>query len=237
MNEINISVTAGLEDDEGSIFADEKIVVTKINKEFKQQDKLKGVERQFTIFNNIYCSQMVNKKHGKKQNFYVNLTYLNVKPQHVFSIAWNCLITTAVFFIVSILFVYLEWFSSADGWFKSLQIDGAIVSVSVSLTVSLCVIFLLMTILRTHDSFFLLSRHGGIPILEFQNNKPEKKSFDLFFDKLKAHIVKAQQISKLEPTRQLTLELKELRRLKDEKMIAEDLYEKAKNTIFSNSAF
>lgn len=209
---------------------DDEVTINKVNREFHQESKLKGVVREFTIFNDIYCIQMVKKKHGKEQKFRVNLTYLNPEPQRIFILAKRWLLTAFFSIGLSAVIIYL-------GWFSNLQIDQSLLWILTSLIVSFSFIAFLITSLRTSNKIILYSRHGHAPILELLNKNPDRESFFDFINELQKTIVNAQQRSQLKATDQLTLELKELRRLKDEKMLVEKEYEKAKKNIFGNSAF
>lgn len=212
-------------------FTDEEhVAVKKVNHQFQQVSKLKGIVRDFSIFNDIQCYQMVTKKHGGKHKFRINLTYLDPQPERNFILADSWLITAAISAIFSFLLVYA-------GWFSTMQLNQTIVFIMTSVSISFSLIAFLITLLRTHDRVVLFSRYGHVPILEFINKNPDSKAFLKFMDTLGEHILKAQKNSQLSVTGQLKFELKELRRLHEESAIPEEYYEKAKKRIFSNQAF
>ena len=226
MEQINLSAA----EDITEFTDDEHIAVKKINHQFQQKNKLKGIELEFTIFNDIQCYQMTKKKHAGKHKFRINLTYLNPQSERFFSLADNWLITAGVSSILSLLLVYA-------GWFSNMQLNMTLIPIVTVLTGSFSLIAIMMALLKTNDRVIFYSNHGHAPILELINNKPNKEAFQAFINTLNDQILQAQHFSHLCTTDLLKLELKELRRLKHEKVISEVLYEKAKHRIFKNSAF
>lgn len=226
MEQINLA-----SDDDITNFTDEQQVsVDRVNGHFRQQSKLKGIEREFTIFNDIQCYQRVVKKHAGKQKFRINLSYLDPKPERDFILADNWLITAAISAVLSFLIVYA-------GWFSQHNLNHPVLIIMAIASVCFCCIAFLIAILRTNDRLVFYSRFGHAPILEFINNNPEKEHFKTFINTLQKHIVHAQNTAAIPVTDQLTLEIQELRRLKNETVITESVYERAKRRIFKNSAF
>ena len=209
---------------------EEQVDVKQINHEFVQENKLKGEEREFTIFNDGQCYQSVRLKHGGKYKFRANLTYLNAKPRRSFELAEGWLITTAIASILCFLLVYLRWFSQ-------IQMNNQLLTVALSLSISFSLIAFMVGLLKSRDRIMFYSKFGQVPVLELINHKPDRESFKQFIDHLSSYIIKAQHAADLSPTESLVMELKELRRLKDETVIAESQYEQAKKKILQNKAF
>jgi hypothetical protein len=226
MEEINFNT-----DEEITLFTDEEQVrVKKINQEFTQQSNLKGLLYRFTIFNDIHCYQHIQRKHGGKQKFRTNLTYLDPRPVRQSQLAESWLIGSAIFAIISLMLIYLNWFKDSTTP-SSLAITLTILAVTLSLT------SLLFGLFKAEDRIYFLSQYGRAAILELINKNPDKASFDDFMQNLSQHIISAQHKARLDSTQRLTQELKELRRLKDETVISEQKYEQAKRRIFRNKAF
>jgi hypothetical protein len=226
MEEINLSTN-----DDITLFTDEEqVAVDNINQKFTQQSKLKGLVREFTIFNDIQCYQTVKLKHGGKHKFRINLSHLDPKPKRDFVLADNWLITAVISAILSFLLIYI-------GWFSAMQVDQHIFIIITALCISFCFIAFLFAMLKTQDRFLYYSQCGRAPILELINNNPDHESFTEFINLLSSHVIKAQSSADLNPTEKLVMELKELRRLKDETVIPESDYEQAKQKIFRNKAF
>jgi hypothetical protein len=217
--------------DEITLYSDEEqVVIDQVNQEFRQENKLKGELREFTLFNDIYCRQMVNRKHGGQQLFHINLICLDAKPQRDFVLADNWLILAAISTVISFMLVYLVWFSH----FEIDKYLGTILSVA---SISFSIICFLLAMLKTRSRLQFVSKFSHVPVLELMKNKPDKKSFEDFMQSLSQHIISAQSRAKLSTTERLKLEMKELRRLKDENIIAEPIYEQAKTLILRNKAF
>jgi hypothetical protein len=226
MEEINYNP-----DEEITLFTDEEQVsVKKINQEFTQQSHLKGLLYRFTIFNDIQCYQHIQRKHGGKQKFRINLTYLDPRPVHRSHLAESWLISSAIFAIISLMLIYVNWFKGTTTT-SSLAITLTI------LAVTLCLTSFLFGLFKAENRVYFYSQYGRAAILELINNNPDKASFDDFMQSLSSHIISAQNQARLDSTERLTQELKELRRLKDETVISEQKYEQAKQRIFRNKAF
>ena len=226
MEEVNLNT-----DEEITLFTDEEQVsVKKINQEFTQHSSLKGLSYRFTIFNDNQCYQHIQRRHGGKQKFRINLTYLDPKPVHRTHMAESWLIGSAIFAIISMMLIYLNWFKDTTGS-SSLGTTLSIIFVTLSLTSFLFGLF------KAEDRIFFYSQYGRTRVLELINKNPDKASFEDFMQSLSSHIISAQHKARLDKTQRLTQELKELRRLKDETVISEQKYEQAKQRIFRNKAF
>ena len=71
----------------------------------------------------------------------------------------------------------------------------------------------------------------------FRNKNPDSDSFRAFINELVTQINKSKTASNKNNSQLLASELQQLRRLKDETVITEDVYEKAKALIFKHDAF
>lgn len=209
---------------------EEKVVVETINAEFRQEHKLKGEVREFTIFNDIHCYQSVKKKHAGKHKFRVNLSCVNPQPKREFKRADNWLISAAIIFILSLLLIYL-------GWFSHFNLNKHVMTILAIFSLSFSCILFLYALLKTQDKILFYSQYGQIPVLELMNNRPNKNDFSEFINTLSTHIVKAKHGNQIDQAECLRSELKELRRLKDETVIPESVYEQAKKLILRNNAF
>ncbi len=211
---------------------DEHVAVRTIDREFRQESKLKGIVREFTIFNGIQCYQKVTRKHGGKHKFRVNLACLDPEPRRIYNLADNWLIMGAIGLVLSFLLVYLGWFRTPP-----LQISNSLLYILTSVALSFSIIALLLALLKTRDRLVIYSKCGRAPVLELINNNPNKQQFMEFMDSLSRHILLSRRGISSSPTELLAMELKELRRLRDEHAIKEDQYESAKKRIFRNRAY
>jgi hypothetical protein len=209
---------------------DEHIVVKHINFEFVQNSKMKGELREFTVFNDIHCYQKVTRKHRGKKKFRVNLAYMDPMPQRQYILADSWLFVAAISAVVSFLLIYV-------GWFSEMQVNSNIMFILTSLSITFCLLAVLVALLKTQDRLIMHSRFGRAPILEFINNNPDHESFQQFSDMLSRQILLASQRNPASPKEILAQELKELRRLTNESVIPALHYERAKKQIFRNKAF
>ena len=224
----NIDLTAA---EDTTLFTDEEQVkVNKVNHEFKQESRLKGESREFTLFNDSQCYQKINRKHGDKVKFRVSMAYLNPKPTRRFILADGWLIGSAILAVISFLLVYI-------GWFRANPLPSNLMIPLVSGAVTLFIITFLIGLLKTEDRIIYYSQHGHLPLLELINHNPDKAAFEEFTHNLSSMIVSTQHAMSLQTIDLLTSEVRELRRLMNEGVIKEADYEDAKKRIFSNKAF
>lgn len=209
---------------------DEHVAVRNINFEFVQNSKIKGEIREFTIFNDVHCYQKVTKKHRGKQKFRINLAYMDPMPKRDYILAYNWLFVSAISAVVSFMLVYI-------GWFSKLQLNSQIMFILASMSITFSLLSVLIAMLKTQDRLLMYSRCGRAPVLEMMNNNPDQESFQNFSDSLSRQILLASQNSSASPTEKLALELKELRRLRNESVITALQYDRAKRNIFKNKAF
>ena len=87
------------------------------------------------------------------------------------------------------------------------------------------------------DTVYFRSQFGKIRLFELANNNPGKDDFRDFINKIVVQINKSKAAKGMNQSQLLAAELKELRRLKDEKIVPEEAYEKAKRLIFKHGAF
>lgn len=209
---------------------DEHVIVKQVNFEFVQRSKMKGEVREFTVFNDIHCYQKVTRKHRGKQKFRVNLAYMDPMPKREFILADSWLFVAAISAVVSFMLIYV-------GWFSEMQVNSNLMFILTSLSITFCLLAVLVALLKTQDRLIMFSRFGRAPILEFINNNPDHESFQQFSDQLSRQILLASQRNPASPKEILAQELKELRRLRNESVIPALQYERAKKQIFRNKAF
>ena len=89
----------------------------------------------------------------------------------------------------------------------------------------------------SRDRVYFRTRYGRIKLVEVNNNRPNRKQFRDFLKQFVVQIKNTQATRGYSQSKSLARELKELRRLKDDKVIPEKSYEKAKQLIFRHEAF
>jgi hypothetical protein len=220
-------------DDDITLFTDdEQVLVRTINRTFQQRSRLKGVDYEFTIFNDNQCYQKVTRRHGGKHKFRINLGCLDPQPRREYNLADSWLVFAGICAILTFLLVYAGWIRNPP-----VRIDRSLLYILTSFSVSACVISLLLAILKTRDTLVLYSKCGRAPVLELINNNPDHKAFTDFLDDLSRRILLSRKNMSESITQMLALELKELRRLRNEGVILDSQYEAAKQRIFKHEAY
>jgi hypothetical protein len=215
-------------EDEVTQFSDhEKILVEHVNFEFEQSHKLRGMYRKLTIFNDTHCYQSIKNKHRRKYKFRLNLAHLDPRPFRLRNIAWKWLYASLALWCSAAVILFGGWFNSS-----SVISLGIFTGVIVAALLTLLTFFYL-----SHDTVYFRSQFGKIRLFELANNNPGKDDFRDFINQIVMQINKCKAAKGMNQSQLLAAELKELRRLKDEKIVPEESYEKAKQLIFKHGAF
>lgn len=194
-----------------------------INSNLVQQCQAKGEMRNFEIYNDKFIKISIHDLFGDK-SYHINLSMLEPWPIHHRRIAWRWLIA----------FVY---FLFTTGVFFAYQYRHPDVTSSATLLLFIIVFFLLSLV----SLLFLLyqspnvtefrSRYGGCPVISLMQNKPDQESFSRFSKEIKARVLAASQNVTFDKKQMLSFELKELRRLMENKVLSEHDYNLAKNRV------
>jgi hypothetical protein len=205
----------------------EKIPVDHVNFEFEQSNKLQGMLRHLTVFNNSQCYQKIKHKHRRKYKFRINLAYLDPRPFRIRHIVWKWLYISLALWVLDAALLFSGLFDTGSVIFL-----GIVIITTVTALITLLTFFYL-----SHDTVYFRSNFGKIRLLELANNNPDKKSFHVFVNKIVVQINKSKTAQGMNQSQFLTSELKELRRLKDESIVTEESYQRAKRRIFKHEGF
>ena len=223
-DEINLE---GVEDEITEFSDQEAVVVKHTNFEFEQTHKLRGVHRQLSVFNDSQCYQKIKNKHRRKYKFRLDLAYLDPRPFRSRNIVWTWLYTSLALWVAGIAMIALGWFDTG-----SIPMMGLFAGITVAAIITLLAFFYL-----SYDIVYFRSQYGKIRLLELENKRPNQQKFTSFVNKIVVQINKSKTAKGLDQGKFLAAELKELRRLRDEAIIPEGSYEKAKSLIFKHEAF
>lgn len=213
-----------------TLFTDEEQVSIKtVDAVFTQRCPLRGERREFTLFNGGHCHQRVERKLGGKTKHRVNLQILDPTPRQRRELARGWLITSIILAIVSFLLIYRQSLSGPTS-------GGALASWT-AISISLCLIALLLTLFLSRHRIRYVSRYGRVPLLELITNQPSTSKLTDFMRRLSHHIRLSQHHRPRAPTDALSFELRDLRRLRDEGVIGSETYEQAKRRIFAHPAY
>lgn len=242
---IDIVQDAGLDDEDLSQLPGQ-------NKYKYVQNTIKGVERSFTLFDNIYlnyCLENIRpegfkEKHFKDKNVAlctVNLTYIDSKPEKKRYFAWGwfftALITTALAFAISeynpfshkAIYVLKDALSYLKLSHEGMQY----------FTIGLAVfgaIALIISYIRTRQVIIYKSYIGRVPIFQLRCY-PGKKDYKDFIKLLERCIYKAHNRRGITMNYRLVGELKCLREMEKVGIITGSDYEKSRKAIFNHKEY
>ena len=206
---------------------DEHLKLERINFEYVQEQRFKGVRRSFRIFNDTQLNYALKSfRHKDDKNHRINLAYVNTQPGRECTVAWRWLSTAFATIVWSMLLLYV-------GLYTQFKADY-IVIVGVLLG-TFSMLSMLTLYYRTQDKLIFKSYVSDVPLFEVSNHKPGNREFDTFMTHLRQHIELAQD--RMSMHQRLVGELKDLRRVRDEGKISNEQYESARAVIFKQEAF
>lgn len=206
---------------------DAHLKLERINIEYVQEQRFKGVRRSFRIFNDTQLNYALKSfRHKDDKNHRINLAYVNAQPERECTVAWRWLSTAFATIVWSMLLLYV-------GLYTQFRADY-IVIVGVLLG-TFSMLSMLTFYYRTQDKLIFKSFVGDVPLFEVSNHKPGNREFDAFMTLLRQHIELAQD--RMTMHQRLVGELKDLRRIRDEGKICNEQYELARAVIFRHEAF
>ena len=222
-NEINLRSP-----DDTTLFDDEEDVkIEFVNFEFSQSSRMRGTELEITVFNDTHCHHKISKKGKSKHKYRINIAYLDPRPFRRRVIAKKWAYATGAGLLVTLV-------SAFGGLFDF----GSRIHISTTSSLFLVTLFLLlMTLHQSRNRVVFRSAIGKVKLLELFNHNPDKSAFREFVDQFTQQIKSARQLRDLPPSSMLAKELQELRRLKDERVIPNAAYERAKKLLFRHEAF
>lgn len=230
MTDVNLQSTEiNLEsNDDDTFFSDqEKIEVEHVNFEYEQSSRIRGSNRKFTVFNDTHLYQTVKNKHRRKYKYRIDLAFLDPKPIRKRFVDWKWLYASGALFLLAAVLIL-----NGTVNLSSIPLMGVFIVVIVVALMSLLAFFH-----QSYDAVFFRSQYGRVRLVELINNNPDKADFRKFITRFIVQINKSKTARKLKQDKFLARELQELRRLKNETVVANDDYEKAKTKIFQHKAF
>jgi hypothetical protein len=167
-------------------------------------------------------------KTGKKneQRYSIDILALQDKSKKVFIIAWKWLVASISIFLVMLLL--LKFLPPLLNENRNLYL-GIILFTGLVGSIFSLVRFWKYTARK--QVFHSLNAH--IPVIAFNIGRPSKQVFSEFIANLEKRITKFRKHMDLAMDKQLTGEMKMLRRLADAGIISKTDYEKAKTKLFS----
>jgi hypothetical protein len=170
--------------------------------------------------------QVIKSRKKNEQRYSIDILALQEKSKKTFVIAWKWLIASVSFFLVMLLL--LKFLPQVLGENRNLYL--AIILFSGLIGSVLCFIQFWK---HTSRKQVFYSCNAHVPVISFNIGKPSKDVFTDFITRLEHRIKKFRQHMSIPMDKQLTGEMKMLRRLTDAGVMSQSEYETAKSKIFS----
>jgi len=217
--------------EETTWFSDEeKVAIEKINFEFTQSSKIRGIYRKISIFNDHHCYQSIKNKHKRKYKYRVDLSFLDPRPFRERKVAWNWLYGSLGLALIGIVMIFL-------GWYSGLFTPTTYYETSLIVIISAMLISLLLFMHNSYDKVVFKSQYGRVKFIEVLNKNPNKNTFRKFLSRFVKQVKNEKSKKVFSQSKFLTRELQELRRLKNEDVISGEQYESGKALIFKHKSF
>ena len=170
--------------------------------------------------------QVLNKGKKSEQSYSVDILSLRDKSKKVTSVAWKWFASSLLFFTVMlILLKVLPNYLTED---KNLYL-GIVLLVGIAGSVFSLIKFWK----NTSQNQIFYSRNAHVPIITLRAGKPSNKTFTAFIEQIEERVKKFRNHMDIAQDKQLTGEMKMLRRLSDDGIISNKDYEQAKKKLFS----
>ncbi|MDH5600651.1 MAG: hypothetical protein OEY78_05020 [Gammaproteobacteria bacterium] len=193
------------------------------NSSLLQESSARGEKRSFEIYNNKFIKVTTNSLIDNN-SYHLNMSLLAPWPVRHRNISWQWLLAVFYFSLTTLAYtVYLFYFQ------ESSKLEKLLPFIVVFLLLSLG--SFLMFLYRSPNVTEFKSRYGNCVVLSLLYNNPTKKEFKDFIEEIKLRSLLASQAVKIEKNKMLEIEMKELKRLRNEGIISHHHYAEAKARI------
>lgn len=190
------------------------------NSRLHQESKARGEKRTFEIYNNKFIKVTTNNL-MHNNSYHLNLSLLAPWPVRHRDISWQWLLAVFYFSFTTLSYTaYLFYFQEGS------KLEKLLPFVVIFLLLSLG--SFLMFLYRSPNVTEFKSRYGNCVVLSLLYNNPNQKEFKRFIDEIKLRSLTASQAIKIDKHRMLEIEMNELKRLRNEGIIAQHHYADAK---------
>lgn len=195
----------------------------KHNSSLHQESSARGEKRSFEIYNEkfmkVSTTNIINN-----QSYHLNLSMLAPWPVRHRDISWQWLLAVLYFSLTTLTYTsYLFYFQ------ESSKLERLLPFIVIFLLLSLAAF--LMFLYRSPNVTQFKTRYGNCSVLSLLYKNPNKNEFKEFIEEIKLRSLLASQAVKLEKNQMLDIEMKELRRLRNEGIITQHHYADAKARI------
>lgn len=193
------------------------------NSKLHQKSTTRGEKRLFEIYNNKFIKVTTNNI-LKNSSYHLNLSLLAPWPVRHRNISWQWLMAVFYFSLTTLAYTaYLFYFQ------ESSKLERLLPFIVVFLLLSLG--SFLMFLYQSPNVIEFKSRYGNCVVLSLLYNNPNRKEFKEFIEEIKLRSLTASQAIKIDKSQMLDIEMKELKRMRNEGVISQHHYADAKERI------
>lgn len=210
-----------------------------INHEYVQRT-IKGIKRSFTIFDDIYLNHSLNIcnpeafklkffKNNDVDGQYLNMTYLDPKPDRMTHIAWDWFFNGLAAVTWAFVIIYVGEYTDYSFAHDTMLPVGILLG-------TFGIIAFMVFYYKTQDKIIYRSYIGQVPVLELFHT-PNSKAYNDFIDVFEEGIHKAHKRYGVTMKYRLVGELKHLRMINEAGFITDADYENARSKIFRHEEY
>ena len=213
---------------------DDKIDQRQLGELFVQASRLRGIRRSFQLYRNAHLFQVFDwYRDRNKRKFRINLACLSARPERKTVLEWKWLTTALATAIWSVILIYTASFTRIADTIPALQALH-LVSAGVLMGTITVIALLLFTYYRQDKTVFC-AYQSGLPLIELDTDKPDPETFKRLLQQIVQGIEQSTVYRDIQE--RLVIELRELRRLRDEGIVTQQDYETARASIFSHTDY
>ena len=162
----------------------------------------------------------IDLQNNKKDSSYrIDIIALRSKHKRSFSLAWPWLVAAALLIVLLMTEIQFQFIFPADSWLSTL----GLIFIGVLSIVCLGLFFKF-----SYSRYIFRTRHSKVPLVEIWAGSPSRKAVNNFIKLMEQRIDKAHNHMNLTMDQQLTGEMKMLRRLVEENILQQSLYDSAR---------
>jgi hypothetical protein len=206
----------------------EHVDPAKLGSHFTQINTLKGSIRKFQYYGpDRLLLNVIKDKHNHDRKFQVNLACLSTDMEHVKSFPRKWLYSALSSLLLTVACLILAY--------NILSIEPLYLATAGLISFTGTLVFALLFVYHYQDEYIIKSRFGNINLFVVENRKPSPEVFRQFFNGLQQRITAAHAESPVSDS--LVNELKMCRRLRDQNILDEESYTRARTAVFRHEQY
>ncbi len=195
------------------------------NRMLHQKSRALGEQRNFDIYNEKYIKVMYKGLFGEHK-YHLNLAMMEPWPVRHRLIAWRWLLALTYSGITALAFTLYVFFHPGIGTLGWLL---PIIVIFVLLALGSLFLFLY----HSPNVIEFRSRYGAAVLISLLYKKPDVASFRHFVEEIKQRILTASGKVRMDKKQMLAIEMKEIRRLRDEGVLDHEACQRAEDRLLS----